>query len=100
MKADGLQECDYKYRDIRKGIVYLSAFLWENMEQTNPEEYKTHVTDKCISDLIKQCDKEQLNRKSVDEAVQLYQTGKHSFDEIYAMTNVKMWQVYRALHRE
>ena len=100
MTVEGRLEGIFIYRDIRKRTQYSSLFCWENRRGIDKEHYKADIEDRGIIELIRQCDQEQLNRKPVAEAIELYQTGKYTFDEIYAMTNVKGWQIHRAMNKE
>ena len=93
MIADGLQDCKYNFREIRKGIVYPCPFVWYDM---SPEELKEFVEDKGVREL--QSDDEYWKRAGTDTAIKLLVEG-HTFDEIFAKTKVKGWQIHRVLNR-
>ena len=95
MKADGLQNCGYKYRDIRKGQAYPSQFQWKHM---NADDYKTLITDKNIEELVEQCGKERLNKMNTGTAIALLDSGKHSLDDIVSLTKLKRWEIYKEIY--
>jgi len=98
MQATGLNECKYPYKHIRKEIVYPAPFLWEEIYRTNPAEYKAIIEDRNIPDLINKCYDAYYN-KDINKAVELYETGKYTFDEIYAITNVRGWDINKELKK-
>ena len=56
MVAEGLDDCEYMYRDIRKGKVYPSKFFWMDMDIENMsfEEYQAQME---IEKFVRLCEK-------------------------------------------
>ena len=92
MKAKGLSECKYDYRDIRKEKVYPSMFQSKNMTE---EERKIWYVDKRIKRLIRKCNERLFRMAHITDAVDLYKICKFSFSKIYDNTNIKGWQILR-----
>jgi hypothetical protein len=96
MAVDGLRDCDYRFRDIRsKGVVYPSAFLWQDMERDNPGEYRVQVTDKGITELIKEYEDGINDFNSFFDALEMIRNGKCTSDKAAERTNLKNWQSHK-----